>query len=501
MRAFFSTLYSKISVIFLLLIFIFGAVEIFVSVKSSVNYVCEASQKINYTLAKNLADACQPFLTDSIDHVGIKESMAHLKMVNPRINAYLLDETGQIISYYNGNKALTRNQLNLNPIKKFLQENSYEELPIFGDDPITSSRHKVFSAARMQYGKESKSGYVYVTLASARYELASEGIWESYILSTSAIVLLVILLFSAGVGLLLFFLLTKRLHHMTGIVGEFEKGKYHQRIPIKSKDEISELGNAFNNMADTIEKNMLDIKKNDNLRRELIANISHDLRSPLSSIQGYIETILIKETVLSEDERISYLETILKNVTNLNHLVHELFELSKLDAMESEPMFEPFSIAELTQDVVLKFQQQAEQKGIHLITKIPVSLPFVYADISMMERVLSNLIDNALRYTPSDGKISIELKADNDLVGISITDTGSGIPAEDLPHIFDRFYKVEKSRSPNTGGSGLGLAIAKKMLDAHNCEIKVESRADSGTKFKFSLEKYNQETVKENTVI
>ena len=501
MKAFFRTLYGKISSIFLLLIFIFGAVEIFVSVKSSISYVCEASQKLNYTLAKNLADACQPFLTDSIDYVGIKESMAHLKMVNPRIDAYLLDETGKIMAYFNGSNKIERDLINVDPINKFLQENSYERLPIFGDDPISSSRRKVFSAARMQYGKELNSGYVYVILASARYELASDGIWGSYILSTSAIVLIVILLFSAGVGLMLFFLMTKRLHRMTGIVGEFEKGKYHQRIPVKSKDEISELGIAFNNMADTIEKNMLDIKKNDNLRRELIANISHDIRSPLSSIQGYIETILIKENELSEEERISYLETILKNVTNLNHLVHELFELSKLDAMESGPSFEPFSIAELAQDVVLKFQQQAEQKGIHLITKIPISLPFVYADISMMERVLSNLIDNALRFTPPNGKISIELKAEDDLVRISIADNGSGIPAEDIPHIFDRFYKVEKSRSPNTGGSGLGLAIAKKMLDAHNCEIKVESSTGSGTEFNFILKKYKQIAVKENTVV
>jgi len=135
------------------------------------------------------------------------------------------------------------------------------------------------------------------------------------------------------------------------------------------------------------------------LRRELIANISHDLRSPLSSIQGYLETILMKERELSDNDRKSYLETILKNVTNLNRLVHELFELSKLDAMESEPLFEPFSIAELAQDVVLKFQQQAEKAEINLVTKIPVNLPFVYADIGMIERALSNFIDNALRYT------------------------------------------------------------------------------------------------------
>ncbi len=498
MKSFIHTLYGKISIIFLLLVIIFGTIEVLVSVKSSVNYVCEASQKLNYSLAQNIANTSKSFLKKSIQHNSIKENMAHLRMINPRIDVYFLDEKGNIITYYNGNKTLYRNQLNLEPIFRFVKKDSYYELPIFGDDPISSNRHKVFSAARMKYGKDSKIGYVYVTIASARYELASEGILDSYILSTSAIVLIIIILFTAGTGLVLFFLMTKRLHRMTSIVREFEKGRYHQRIPVKSNDEISELGLAFNKMANTIEKNLSDMKKNDNLRRELIANISHDLRSPLSSIQGYIETVLMKEKDLSDAERKNYLETILKNVINLNQLVHELFELSKLDAKESEPMFEPFSIAELTQDIVLKFKNKAEQKGINLTTTIPMNLPFVYADIGMMDRVLSNLIDNAIQHNPRNGKIKIELQNENDKIKISISDTGEGIPAEELPYIFDRFYKVEKSRSPNTGGSGLGLAIAKKIINAHKSDIVVKSDPNSGTEFSFTLKHYQNDKREEN---
>jgi signal transduction histidine kinase len=496
MKSFIRTLYGKISIIFLLLVIIFGTIEVLVSVKSSVNYVCEASQKLNYSLAQNIAEASKSFLKESIEHNSIKENMAHLRMINPRIDVYFLDEMGKIITYYNGNKPIYRNRLNIEPILQFVKKDSYFELPIFGDDPISSNRHKVFSAARMKYANDSKIGYVYVTIASARYELASEGILDSYILSTSAIVLIIIILFTAGTGLVLFFLLTKRLHRMTTIVREFEEGRYHQRIQVKSNDEIGELGLAFNKMADTIEKNLMDLKKNDNLRRELIANISHDLRSPLSSIQGYIETILMKEKDLSIKDRKNYLETILKNVIDLNRLVHELFELSKLDAKESEPMLEPFSIAELTQDIVLKFKHKAEQKGINLITNIPKNLPFVYADIGMMDRVLSNLIDNALRHTPESGKIKIELRNEDDNLKVSVSDTGDGIPAEDLAYIFDRFYKVEKSRSPNTGGSGLGLAIAKKIINAHKSDINVKSDPDSGTEFNFTLKSYRNDKIK-----
>ncbi|MEJ2543924.1 MAG: HAMP domain-containing sensor histidine kinase [Calditrichaceae bacterium] len=493
MKFFIRTLYGKISIIFLLLVIIFGTIEVIVSVKSSINYVCEASQKLNYSLAQNIEDVCKPFLKDSVTHSSIRENMAHLRMINPHLDVYFLDEQGHILTYYNGSRPIYRNPINIIPIQRYIQENSYDLLPIFGDDPISSNRHKVFSAAKMSYGDDLKPGYVYVTIASARYELASEGILDSYILSTSAIVLIIILLFTAGTGLVLFFLMTKRLHRMTGIVHKFKQGKYKQRIPIKSEDEVGELAIAFNNMADTIEKNLMDLKKNDDLRRELIANISHDLRSPLSSIQGYIETILMKEKNLSNDDRKNYLETILKNVINLNRLVHELFELSKLDAMETKPVLESFSITELTQDVVLKFKPKAEEKKIDLISKIPLKIPFVYADIGMIERVLSNLIDNALRYTSEKGKIKIDIRTEDSDVIVSVADSGKGIPPKELPYIFDRFYKVDKSRAPSNSGSGLGLAIAKKMINAHDSDILVKSDIDSGTEFSFSLKQYQQD--------
>jgi len=294
--------------------------------------------------------------------------------------------------------------------------------------------------------------------------------------------------------LVFFFFVTKRLHRVTRTVRDFERGDYNQRLSVDSDDEVSELAAAFNRMADTIQKNIRDLEKNAILRRELIANISHDLRSPLASIQGYIETVLMKDDQLMPEERKSYLVTILKNVTNLNQLVHELFDLSKFDAKQTQPHFEPFSIADLTQDVALKFQPIAEDKGIHLLTKLPVNLPFVYGDIGMIERVLSNLIDNALRYTKAEGKVTIQLEKKEDAVCINVSDTGAGIPEEDLPYVFERFYRVEKSRTRNSAdGSGLGLAIAKKIIEAHNSTIRVQSKLNGGTVFSFNLKIYRHE--------
>ncbi len=494
MKQFFRTLFGKISLIFLLLIFILGATEVFISVKSSVNYVCEASQKLNYSLARDLAHRFEPMLKDSLNYNAINSTIKELMVMNPKVDIYLVDKHGHLIAYFEKPEKIKRKMINIEPIRDFVKESSYSSLPIFGDDPLDKTRRKVFSAAPITIGKN-EQGYLYVILASARYELAAEGIRGSYILKTSAIALSTILVFGAVVGMIFFFFVTKRLRQVTHTVRAFEQGDYSQRLPVTSDDEVSELAAAFNRMADTIQKNIRDMERNAILRRELIANISHDLRSPLSSIQGYIETVLMKDDRLSKDERKKFLETILKNVTNLSQLVQELFDLSKFDAKESKPNREPFSIADLTQDVVLKFQPIAEGLNIHLVTKLPVNLPFVYADIGMIERVLSNLIDNALRYTESGGKVTVRLERINaDCVRISISDTGKGIPEKDLPYVFDRFYRVEKSRTRNSvEGSGLGLAIAKKIVEAHNSIIKVESKLNSGTVFYFDLKTYQKE--------
>jgi signal transduction histidine kinase len=184
------------------------------------------------------------------------------------------------------------------------------------------------------------------------------------------------------------------------------------------------------------------------------------------------------------------LETIFKNALQLNRLVNELFEFSKLDARQVQPQIEPFSIAELTQDVILKFKPVADRRNINLRLILPqTSLPLVRGDIGMIERALSNLIDNALNYTPPGGAVMVTVEKKDDKVCVRITDTGKGIPQKDLPHIFERFYRVEKSRTRQSEptGAGLGLAITKKIIDAHQSTITVKSEPGKGTEFEFAL--------------
>jgi len=479
------TLYGKISAAFLVLLLILGLVQTLVSVHSSMSFVNESDQKLNLNLARDLAKEFTPFLKDSIAYGDIMHTMHYMMVMNPRVEIYMLDGNGKILAFFaEPGKTVKQDYVNLEPIQKFL--GTPRDMPIEGDDPRNIGKKKPFSATTINIG-EDVHGYLYVILGGEQYDSAAEMIRESYIIRTTAVSLAIILFLTSVVGLVLFGYLTKRFRAMTSAVKQFEAGNFSQRINIRSNDEIGQLVKAFNAMADTIVANMEELKRTDDLRRELIANVSHDLRSPLASMQGYIETILIKDESLKTEERRKHLQVIFENTKSLGMLVSELFELSKLDAKQIQPKAEPFSMAELTQDVVMKFKPQAEELKVDLQTALPKDLPMVEADIGMIERALSNFIDNALRYTSEGGAVKVELKNHHDRVRVAISDTGCGIPPEEMPLVFERFYRIEKSRARGSGGAGLGLAIAKRILDLHGSTISVSSAVNVGTTFFFDL--------------
>lgn len=225
------------------------------------------------------------------------------------------------------------------------------------------------------------------------------------------------------------------------------------------------------------------------LRRDLIANVSHDLRTPLASLRGYVDTLLIKDDSLNFDKRRSYLEIVAKQSERLSHLVEQLFELAKLDFKGFEIDREPLKLDELGGDVLQKFELGAEQQEIALRFEAPDDVPFVHADIGLIERALENLIDNALKHSRAGGAVTLAIGCEQNQVRTKVTDSGDGIPEKDLPHIFDRFYRGDKSRG--TAGAGLGLAITKRIVELHGSRISVASSAESGTCFSFALEVAN----------
>jgi len=223
-------------------------------------------------------------------------------------------------------------------------------------------------------------------------------------------------------------------------------------------------------------------------RKELIANVSHDLRTPLASIKGYLETIILKQDKLSLEQTHKYLERSLLNAGKLQHLIDELFELSKLESKERKLNIEPLNIGDLINDIVASSKIIAAKKGISLMAIIPDEMSPVKADIALIDRVINNLLSNAIKFCSEGDEIEVKLhRCEFKKVHVYINDSGAGIAKDDLPHIFNRYYKTEPQ---NKSGSGLGLAIVRHILELHGSHYEVKSEESKGTSFYFTLDCY-----------
>lgn len=487
MRMFFKqSFYTKISTAFLLLVLTLAITFIYIGVSSALTFVNKTGQKVNKNLASEMASHVQPFLSDSIQSDKIMEQVKYLNGINPEIDIYLLDSKGVISWFYhnqNPDTVLELTEVNIEPVLAFLNG---DKLPIYGDDPLHAAVQKPFSVAPISI-LGNNDNYLYIILTSQHYDSITAIYQSNYILKDTLIGMVLILIATVALGLFVFRLLTNRLRLVSETVKSFEQGDLDKRIEVTTNDEIGKLGQSFNQMADSLVENMDEIKQIDKLRRELVANVSHDLRSPLASIQGYLETIIQKEPHLTEEERTKYYEIVLRNSKKLSKLVEELFELSKFDAKKIQPKMEKMLINDLVQDLALQFKPIAEKKDITLVCNHSGnSSGFVNADIALMERAITNLIDNSLKNTPVGGNVTIFSAHKKGSVVITIADTGIGIPEENLPRIFDRFYQVDPSRTVGSG-AGLGLPIAKKILELHGSKLIVKSGRGKGTICSFKL--------------
>lgn len=477
--------YTKLGLLFLVLVVGLGISVAYLTASAFRQFANETEQKLNSELASQIAVKLQPLLEEAIADSLIEAALEEITKINPRIEVYLLDPQGTVMGKYllGENKTVARPTIDLEPLREFV---AGAPPPVLGDDPSLPNATKPFSAAHIEImGKP--DCFVYVILTGAHYEGVASMVRGSYILRTGSRSLGLVILATIALGLLFFGQLTRRLRAINNTVAEFARGQLDTRASDDARDEIGQLAKAFNQMADTIEANVAALREIDGARRDMIANISHDLRSPLSSMQGYLETIALKSDDLSPVERDRYLEIILRNTRSLSAMIEELFDLSRLDADQIVPRKEAFSVAELIQDLVLQFKPQAEEAELKIEADLPARGDLLYADVGLIERVITNLIENALRFTPRGGSILLSLESSSDTVQVRITDNGPGIPAVDLPHIFDRFYKADETRNKEKGGTGLGLAIARRILHLHDSELHVESSPGVGTTFQFSL--------------
>ena len=490
------TLHGKLSLVLLLLLALSGVILIPLLNFTTRAYNEEVSQNLNRELATDLAKHLgaqgllkEEFPNDERLRKAAGAEISALMTLNPDIEIYILDTKGHILSASMAPSEVKRHDIDLRPLQNFIMGAT---LPIYGPDPRQRSGNKVFSAARILPQAGTLNGYIYIILGGQNYDTQAAMLHNSYALRVGAWSIGGVLAVTFVAAFIVFAWLTRRLHRLTLAMETF--GAQAMPAPDNSPtsqrhDEISTLETVFTSMAARIGAQVRTLEEIDTRRREAVSNVSHDLRTPLAALQGYLETLLMKAGQLPREEEKQYLATALKHAERLGKLISALFELAKLDSREMQPQLEPFALAELVQDVVQHFSLLAQNKNLQLQTHCPETLPFVRADIALIERALGNLIENALRHTPSDGQITIGLQRRNDHVLVTVQDSGEGIAEADLPHIFERTYRAhDGARNYNDDtGSGLGLAIAKRIVELHGGQIAAHSVFGHGATFSFTL--------------
>jgi signal transduction histidine kinase len=412
-------------------------------------------------------------------------------VINPAIECYLLDLDGRVVRYSGGEDDLALERVRVEPIQRFLEGSGGR--PVRGDDPRSPGKTRLFSAAPIMVG-QSYTGYLYVILGGQEYANASQLVAGNYALRMGVFAAIGCVLFALVAGVILFRVLTRRIRRLSGALAAFEAGGFRQppaelhRSSAPPRDEIDQLSLRFRRMAERIIAQVEELENTDALRRELVANVSHDLRTPLASLKGYLETLSLKESTLTTDERRRYLDVAIRHADRLARLVEDLFELAKLDARRESPALEPFALDELVMDLLAKFELNAERRAVRLEAKLAGPLPHARAEIGLIERALENLIDNALRHTPQGGRVTVQLEPQGPDVLVHVENDGPPIPDEALPRLFDPFYRVDvRDAEDEPRGAGLGLAIVKRILELHGRSIEVASELERGTVFTFRL--------------
>lgn len=482
------SLSQRLSLVFAALLLACSGASVWLQARTKAQHEQEVTQRLSLGLAAHIAGNTELMQPNGLNAPVVKDLFGKLMAVNPSVEVYLLSSDGRIQAEDAPDGHLKRDRVDLAPIRMLLAGGA---LPVFGDDPrSTSGERKVFSVAPLQLdGRD--AGFVYVVLLGENRDALAAGllansVWRSMLWSMGLVTLLGLL-----AGLAAFRLITRPLRRLTSAVQQFEANglvALHSAAPALAEaahggGEIATLAEAFGRMTRRIADQWRELSLQDQQRRELFANISHDLRTPLTSLHGYLETLLIKADTLAPEDRRRYLEIALGQSSKVGRLAQELFELARLEYGVVKPEMESFALADLVQDVFQKFELAAEARGQRLVPDIAAGLPVVTADLGMIERVLTNLLDNAIRHTPEGGEISVQLRSENGGVRVEVSDTGAGIPDALQKALFVRpVFSWTGGRA-----GGLGLVIVKRILELHGSDIRLLTRADRGAVFSFDL--------------
>lgn len=437
-------------------------------------------QLLNRDVAAHVAKDLRPFVDGGVDVAALKALFMRVMVVNPALEVYLLDEDGRVLAYDAPDEKIVRRRVDLGPVRRFLGGTS--DRLVEGDDPREVRGTKPFTAAEVA-GPDGRRGYLYMIVGGEERDSAAASLGRSDVTRMLLLGALGLAGVTLAAGAFAFAKLTRPLRHLRDEVAAFREDEPHVPIAVRGgADEIRQLARAYDELTARVVDCVGRLERTDRKRREFVANVSHDLRTPLASLEGYLE-LLRGRPDLPADERTEYLEAAGRRARQLTRLVDQLFELARLEAKDVPLTLEEFCPAELAQDVLQAQRPAAGRRGVKLVCRLSRELPAVRADIGLIERALDNLLSNATRHTPRGGTVELAVRRRAGRVEFGVRDTGAGIRRQDLPRVFERAFQ----RAPSDGGAGLGLAITRRIVHLHGETIDVASREGQGAHFRFGL--------------
>lgn len=480
------SLYGRLALTLFVLLMMVAMAMLAVTHYYNGRYQQEATQKLNRDLAAHIMSEQGLMRGRQVDRLALEDIFHMVMAINPSIEVYLIDPAGKLLAFSDPYGKVKRSAVSVVPIREFLAVK--DGRVILGDDPRDMTGRKIFSAAPIP-GVDGVQGYLYIILASEALTTIVHGVQGSYVLRASAWTIAMAFLVALVAGLLTLFKLTCPLRRLAREVAAFKRHEDGDAaaVPLPHGDEITQLLAHFREMAARIDAQMRELRQVDAARRERVANISHDLRTSLTALQGYLETLQGKNERLSDAERDRFLDIAVNHSRRLARLVNDFFELAKLEYRDAIPQRERFSLSELAQDVVHKFQPNAAARGVRLRAETGTELNLIEADIGMIERVLTNLLDNALKFTPAGGSIAVRLELHAGGVRLFVDDTGSGIEPEYLRALAMHSVSNPPPQPWRPTASGLGLVIVKRILLLHGARLDIRSEVGRGSSFCFQL--------------
>ncbi|MGH1357608.1 MAG: ATP-binding protein [Burkholderiaceae bacterium] len=426
------------------------------------------------------------------DPAAFGDKLAKYILYAPNTGLYLLDNDGRVLSSAGERRLYWSNyRVNLDKVTSALSNN--ESQPIFADDPDTIGGICLVAAVPVMWQGQAR-GWLYVVARNADVDTAPSSLLKAYSVKTGAKIGLLTIALGVLLTMAIIAMMTRPLAALTRVAERIKQSGFTEEtddpkveIPHCSRDdEIGRLGRTFQEMLARLRAEMHRVTQADAKRREMVASVSHDLRTPLTALTAQLETVMMKGCDMNLEQRTMFYERALHNAEHLKSLTDSLAEVSRLDNPEFRAQPEPMALGELTDDVVQRFALTAENKGVTLAVDYPDGLPLSELDASLIERALANLIDNALRVTPEGGRVDVAVRKQADTLRLEVTDTGPGVAPDDQSRVFDLFYQASKHRE-NRGSSGLGLALVRRVAELHGGIAGLTSHLGQGSTFFIDL--------------